>query len=310
MFSKNLNENIPEFCPICFSEKIFPDRPLSLTSEDQLKAFGKLTIYLCSKCGFAFSYPRCNHEELNSYYENHYRPRFYKNFENGDWPIPDMRSIAQLYLALLFCQFNKNELFLDIGTGVGASLTSACMMLNYPELAIIEKSKKLIDFLTSRIQGLNVFSDFNEARKNNKKAKIILLSHSLEHFFGNDIIDLMKNINDLLDDKGVIIVEVPNCDLREEYFKNRKGYAPHTSFFSIDSIKYMANNIGMNQSYINAFGVERGIDIKYYVEEQKKYLNSIGMNNISIVRLAGYLMNTYFKTINSGGVLRVVLSKQ
>lgn len=298
----------PTHCPLCMGKGIVHEGPRRISPDKQLDAFEGLDVYICESCGFGFAYPQPDAEASTRYYEDIYRPRHYEKIEKGQWPIPDTRSIAQLYLAQLFCKFNNDDVFLDVGVGVGASLTSAQMILNRPSLAIVEKNMRTIDFLKKEFPSLKIFSDIENAKKSKINAKIVLMSHSLEHFYANDILGLIKEIRSILDEDGVFVIEVPHCDYRAPLFNKGKADALHISFFSVDSFHRMAENCKLNILYIDTFSHPKNMSRIEHNNERRISFNKAGMRDEKTINLAKTLRNGFFLPVKDGSVIRAVLS--
>lgn len=144
--------------------------------------------------------------QLNEFYEREYRKvgsPFYWDY-GSTFEIPrslPTRSKAQIYLATIFTEFLPGDIFLDIGPGPGDSLFSAGHLLNKPKLIAIEPNQVSASYY-DRNFGAKSIASLSDMSASGLKAKIILLSHSLEHFRHSDLSILFKSINEVLDVRG------------------------------------------------------------------------------------------------------------
>ncbi|MBT3235625.1 MAG: class I SAM-dependent methyltransferase [Bdellovibrionales bacterium] len=221
--------------------------------------FLSLKIYFCSFCTFAFAFPELNPEDIHSYYAEQYRsPKstFYINFNKKVIPeINDLynnRSFAQLTLARSFCTFDHGDSFLDIGPGKGGSFIIANAIFPAPALHAIELSKEADEYYKKNFNTTSHLSLTNFS-KGERKAKIILMSHSLEHFCMSDLDILFKNIQTALHDEGVLVIEVPNVNMQVHQYV-RGPDTPHLLFFTPKSLKALLIKYKFKVLFIDTCG--------------------------------------------------------
>lgn len=219
--------------------------------------FDGLLIITCDDCGFSFLENEIPCSQLSEFYEREYRKvssPFYWDY-GSTFEIPrslPTRSTAQIYLATIFTEFLPGNIFLDIGPGPGDSLFSAGHILNKPKLIAIEPNQDSASYY-DRNFGAKSIASLSDMSASGLKAKIILLSHSLEHFRHSDLPILFKAINEVLDVGGVIIIEVPNVDFRVHRHL-RFPDTPHTVFFSKDSLCRLLIKSGYEIKHIQVLG--------------------------------------------------------
>lgn len=297
-------------CPICQSKNIcLRDTYRTGVPTPYTETFAHLNIFGCTQCGLGFAYPNVDAEKLGTYYKNYYKPRFFDKIQSDIWPIPDIRSIAQLQLARSFCNFKAEDVFLDIGCGAGCSLYSASILFDDPKLAIIEQNKTTIEFLKNKFTKLSIYESINTAINTSLKAKIILMSHSLEHFYCEELIHTINSIKQILTDDGVLLIEIPNADVETDKFIRRKHDIPHTCFFTNKTIIELGKSCNLKIAYINQYGYPPSISHQQNAETQRKIIKKQNIQNKRIFHIVSALRSEFFMPVQSGNVIRAVLTK-
>lgn len=217
--------------------------------------FENLSLRYCNNCGFGFAVPELSEESLNLFYENQYRDKsstFYIDFSKKPKNYPKIRrsrNFSQIILGRVFCDFKKGDHFLNIGTGDGGSFRVAKAILKNPSLHSIEKSEGAKDYY-SKYYGATSHEKLSAFSKDKRKAKMLLMSHTLEHFRLSDLDVLFAEITSALDDNGVIVIEVPHVDLR--IHQNIRGAdTPHLLFFNIESMEHLLNKYNFQILFID-----------------------------------------------------------
>lgn len=221
--------------------------------------FNGLSIYHCDHCGIGFVSPNISVEKINRYYSIVYRAKnspfyfdFNKDFEvriPKNYSYANERSFSQISLARVFTNFKENDIFLDIGPGKGGAFAISKLILPSPRLFGIELTDGASDYFDKKFSAVT-YSSLKEFYNNSNKAKILLMSHSLEHYQFSDLEELLSDIKIALEDNGVIVIEVPHCDLRV-HSDIRGNDTPHTLFFSKDSLKLLLIKFGFEVLFID-----------------------------------------------------------
>jgi SAM-dependent methyltransferase len=211
----------------------------------QDETFGSLTILFCNSCSFSFVVNPPNPETLFEFYNKVYRSvtsPYHIDFLEEDPKQFDARSFSQVSLASSLTDFQDGDVFLDLGPGKGSSFRSAQLLLPTPKLAGIEWSQEAILFYKRNFEIVD-FKDLIDFHASGQRAKILLMSHSLEHFSYLEISDLLASIRLCLAPGGVGIIEVPHANLPKdrEYLGND---SPHLLFFSRRSLNQLFLNFG------------------------------------------------------------------
>ena len=218
------------------------------------QAFCLEKILICKKCGFGEATPSVPVEVLESYYKEKYRSKNGAsplNFNYIDTIKPsayESRFFAQLSGAKLFLKKHKNINFLDIGAGKGASLSTAETLLNHPKLHVVEPDKNTRLTYQRHFKELKCWSSIYDV---NSPMDLILCSHVLEHVPGSDVKSFLSQIEKKLSHNGVLILEVPNNDFRNNDIRKKSvNDAPHLTFFSIESLVPLLNSASLKPLFI------------------------------------------------------------
>jgi hypothetical protein len=200
--------------------------------------FNDLLITICPNCGLGFLNKEPSSAQVYDFYMNYYR------HSNSPYSVDfsrmkplrsmDARSLGQIYLGLSQINFNKNDIFLDLGPGSGNSFSTANLILDNPICYGIELNSGAQAYYL-RAYGAETFQNISVFIEKGFKAKLIILSHSLEHFKSSEASKLMNELKMALSPDGAVVIEVPNDDL--SYFGNlRINDSPHLLFFNRKSL--------------------------------------------------------------------------
>ncbi|MDC0195959.1 class I SAM-dependent methyltransferase [Candidatus Thioglobus sp.] len=260
-------------CPIC-SQLSDQTTAYNDIGWSDFGIFNKLKIKYCIHCGFGYSSPEIDTKVINYFYEKQYRSKestFHINFSklkdanvSGVADIRDIRSFGQLSLARAFCNFNSEDVLLDIGPGTGESFNVAKTLFNNPKLHAIELSQGAKEHYKKNYGALS-HDSLNDFISMNLKAQIILMSHSLEHYRLSDLSELFSTLSIALAKNGVAVIEVPSVDFRL-HLKNRGADTPHFLFFSRESLMLLFEKYSFDVLFIDTCG-------NYYISDEE-YLKS------------------------------------
>lgn len=194
---------------------------------------GELGFDLCNDCGIIWRSEDSIH--INKTYEQvYFDSKKYSNkrkhkVKKSGWLID---------LARLFDSDISN--ILEVGCSIGYTLEAA-RNRNIKHLGI-DISDYAIDFCTS--MGLNATnSSFDELKQTGQKYDLFFMQHVLEHF--EDPFLALKDCFDLLKEKGIIIILVPNSKYKRAVKLNSKHRfyslngvgAEHYAYFNYASLK-------------------------------------------------------------------------
>ncbi len=200
-------------CPVCNATNF----KTSLTCKDYTVSREDFTIVICENCGFRFTNPRPDNEVLGNYYKS----EDYISHSDTKKGI-----ISQLYHAVrnytlkkkiqLVARHVSRGTILDYGCGTGMFL-KVCQDNGWRSFGMEpdEGARKI-----GTDMGLAVFSDKIKLSENinSQKFDAITLWHVLEHV--TDLDATLDFFNAKLNDKGVLIIAVPNhTSFDAKYYK-------------------------------------------------------------------------------------------
>jgi 2-polyprenyl-3-methyl-5-hydroxy-6-metoxy-1,4-benzoquinol methylase len=204
-------EDIVHQCPICSSTEFSP----FLICKDYTVSRESFQIQECEDCGFLLTSPRPSLGTLGDYYKsNDYIS--HSDTQKGliNWVYHRVRKIAlknKLKLVQKYTQAKGS--LLDNGCGTGAFL-STCLQAGW-QADGIEPDADARDIAEKATQK-SIFSTLDEVK--NKKYDAITMWHVLEHI--PDLNETIEKLKNLLTEKGVLIVAVPNPESDDAlYFK-------------------------------------------------------------------------------------------
>lgn len=254
--NKTETQGNPSNCPACGSENI--EGMIEYLNADWPRAalFQNLAIALCTDCGLGFVAPNVPIGDLSDFYTNIFRAKGNRDYFNPAivqyhrWSMHS-RSLSQILLGLQYTDLKPGDRFLDVGAGMGSSFDVVRKICPGIKLAVVEPSRDLGAMFRRNFPGISVESDLGSEPENDEAFKIVLMSHSLEHFNPGELVSTLTQISTNLKDKGVLIVEVPHVDLRRDEFVQRPNDAPHLCFFSVEALKAVLERSGFQVLFIN-----------------------------------------------------------
>ena len=203
---------------------------IKLNIPNEINLSNVLSIYYCNNCYFYFNDNNNNQDDYNLYY---------LKFNNYKDYIISLDKDEKCY-NFIKKYVDQNKSLLDFGCGNN-------------ELANKLKNNFNID-------TYDIGMPFPT-----KKYNCIILSHVLEHIY--DINIFIKNLELLLEDNGIVYIEVPNA----EFYNFLNNICPlqeinleHINFFS----KYALNKLMMNHEYYTSILIDDFFIInneKYYI---------------------------------------------
>ena len=220
--------------------------------------FNNKKILVCNTCGFGRIEPKIDSEIIIDFYKNIYRSKISPHHVDFSKKLSNQffyrsKSISQLLLGRQYLQYKKKYNFLDIGAGLGKSFISAKEFFHgNVNIYAIEEDKAAKNYYQKNFKEVTIsksITDFKEF------IDIVLMSHSLEHFDIDDMKQLFKDIHNSMNDKGIMIIEVPHADFRDkDYEKNRPKDTPHLSFFSLESLRKLVESFDFEICFIDTAG--------------------------------------------------------
>jgi 2-polyprenyl-3-methyl-5-hydroxy-6-metoxy-1,4-benzoquinol methylase len=191
-------------CLICGGTEFRP----FITCKDYTVSKSEFKIVSCNNCGFKFTNPRPDTNEIGKYYES---DDYISHSDSGKGIVNSLYKVVRNYTinkkVKLVNGFTKDKTILDIGCGTGAFLNS-CNQSGWITNGI-EPSKNARKFALQNYK-LEISPETQIPKLSNNSFSIITMWHVLEHvhLLNERIVDLKR----LLKVDGTIIIAVPNCN--------------------------------------------------------------------------------------------------
>lgn len=291
-FNKDLSPKkeffIEQSCYNCGSKKYF--------SEFIINNFRHVR---CALCGMVYVTPRLKDQVVHDSYNEKNYDFFYKL---KLIPAIDYRRnvIAKRKFEQISNYFTKPGKILDIGCGLGELLS--IFKEHGWECLGVEFNQFAADFARKKF-GLGIIpKSIFDFSYDGKKFDCIMLWGVLEHF--TEPQKVLKKVYELLDDNGLLIIEVPSSDsILVRYFEKFGGYIDriiegdrHIMLFSVKSFIDMTQKAGFNLIHLQSNGLD--IDTLFRLNNQKIEKEFVTKLQDSIDRnLSGDLLRGFLKKL-------------
>lgn len=160
----------------------------------------------------------------------------YKNTYSNDLAA-DLKSYSEIFkrkFIPLIKDFKKDAAILEIGCGPG-NVLQFLKNAGFENLYGIDISEEQVKEASTK--GLNVEAAdvFEFFKRNNKTYDIVFVLDFIEHFHKNELLDLFKGFNKILNENGIIIFRTPNG---QGIFPNKNIYGDltHLTIFNTYSL--------------------------------------------------------------------------
>lgn len=195
-------------CPVCNNEKLNP----FLSCIDYTVSRETFKIAQCAACGFMFTNPRPDENEIGKYYQ---AEEYISHSDTSKGIVNKLYQIVRNYtITQKIKLINKligpspaSRNILDIGCGTGEFL-NACKENGWQTTGIepsaIARKNAQQKYNISPLSKEQLF----DIREN--KFDVITLWHVLEHIYQLD--KTIEQIDRVLSNKGTLIIAVPNCN--------------------------------------------------------------------------------------------------
>lgn len=207
----------------------------------KVESFGfPLVYYQCVQCGFIFQSPEANQAADKDFYTETYRKIYQSSIEptGKDLWVQEKRALTLAGL-LQTLKIGQHKRILDIGASTG-------LLLETFQNALMTDVRDETDQTSSRVEavgvepgdayrsyaeqrGLKMFSSLEGLMESNPhKFDLISMIHVLEHL-PNPVGTLALIRRELLQDDGILLIEVPSFYAHESYeLAHLACYTPHT----------------------------------------------------------------------------------
>jgi transcription elongation factor Elf1 len=250
--------NNNSLCIVCKSNEKKFEVPYLHWGWHDTNIFNNRTILTCSICGFSHLLEEPTSEELVEFYKYWYRERFSPvrcdfSVAYNEIDIIPWRSLAQVSLIKTFVEFNYGDIFLDIGPGQGDSFFVAPKYFDGAKLCAVELTEGAENYYKCNF-GVSTYPNIAKFLESNSfGAKVILMSHSLEHYRLSDLDSLFLYLKRAINENGILMIEVPLVDMRK-HSDCRFPDTPHTLFFSEESLRLLLEKRGFKVIYSEIVG--------------------------------------------------------
>ena len=192
-------------CPLCGSEQLEP----TLTCVDSYASGEMFKLYRCAHCGFLMTQDAPAEEEIGRYYAV---ADYISHTDTRKGAMNRVYHWARRYMLRRKALLVEREAhlttgrLLDIGTGTG--YFPAEMQRRGWQVEAVEKSAEARQFAKTHF-NLEVKPDHTLHTLPQGAYQVITLWHVMEHLYNLE--ETWQQLYQLLDEKGVLIVAVPNC---------------------------------------------------------------------------------------------------
>lgn len=196
-------------CPICSQTKFIS----FVSCIDYIVSRETFNIVKCVECGFRFTNPRPDENEISKYYESE---EYISHSGTNKGIINKLYKIVRNYTIWKKVQLVNKETtisksqipnILDIGTGTGEFL-NACKKSGWETMGV-EPSEFARKYGKKHF-GIDILSPEMFFQIKEKKINTITMWHVLEHV--HQLHKTISHIKNLLVQDGALIVAVPNCN--------------------------------------------------------------------------------------------------
>jgi len=272
--SKKLLRN----CPICnqINGKILHTQHFSLPDKSILPKV--YDVVSCENCGFCFADSPASQADYDKYY-NEMSKYEDKNTGTGGGlnPLDKLRMDTVVDLLAQFVHEKSNSI-VDIGCANGGML-NCFHEKGFSNLTGIDISQKCVDNVKALGYDSIFGGIFNLENLKGKQFDCLIISHVMEHI--RDLSEAAKNLTSLVNEDGLIYMEVPDASNYHNYFFVPYYYfdCEHINHLNITALK----NLFLSQSFECVYYEEKSIA----VSDDKSYpvlrtlFKKIKNNNLS-----------------------------
>jgi SAM-dependent methyltransferase len=214
-----------------------------------------------------------NHE-LSNYYDTY-------------WQQYEIDKLFPLLIAQAKSRFKFIEPFLppmerievlDVGSGYGHISNSFSRYYQESNYDVIEVDNQAITYLRNNIHPRYIFSNIEEC---NNIYNLVIASHILEHY--NDFSTILRDISQILETSGLIMIEVPNKD-----FMFKPSNEPHVIFFSLENLRQLLEKYNYTIVRIDSCGELLSTLVDRNMTAPKKGRQNI-LSKVSLASIRSFL---------------------
>ncbi|TXJ11636.1 class I SAM-dependent methyltransferase [Brachyspira aalborgi] len=232
-------------------------------------------IVYCSNCGFIFSDTKWTQKDYDKYYSTTQKYLYMYSDKHGGVSEEEAKKYNK-QIDRIEKYINKDANILEIGCGKGGLLMNLKKrgFNNLCGLDVSSFQKNIL--IENNIDYIS--SSFFDMHKINKKFDCIISSEVIEHIY--DLKSLVNNIYNILNDNGIIYIDVPNSSEYSSHFIKPFHYfdIEHINHFDINSISNLFIKFEMLN---NGWYSEQIIDDKRYPTLYSIFRKSINNKQIN-----------------------------
>ena len=193
---------------------------------------------ICMHCGLVRTDPRLDEKSYTHFYTHHYRDLYQRPGNSIQEVFNSQKNNAErrfLFITNNMALSEKSRV-LELGCGAGWNLLEFHQKNHF-----VKGYDYNSDYLTTgRTNGLDLsFGGIEDALASNERYDLVILSHVVEHLL--DPIGLMGRVRTLLNDRGVVFVEVPSVlNVRRKLMKYFQS--AHTYSFTPETLNFVMTN--------------------------------------------------------------------
>lgn len=157
-------------------------------------------------------------------------------------------TIALNQLFLEYLPLNKDAKILEIGSGHGQVLY--WLQTNgYSNLKGIDLCEDAVRFCNDYLGKVSEVYDAFDFLEKGEKCDMIIMNHVLEHFNKEDCFKILKLCNESLNDKGRILIQVPNISNPFSLNSQYRDFT-HKTAFTEDTLRDILYMSGFRNVYL------------------------------------------------------------
>ena len=288
-----VNQPTPQLhCPLCGKSKagvVF-----------EMDSFGfKVRYYLCQTCGFVFQNPGESAAADPAFYAETYRKLYQSTEEPTAKDLRQQRLRAEYQLNLMqqhgVCRLWRA---LDIGASSGTLLQTIHEAYG-PEMIGVEPGNAYRKLAEEK--GFKLYPSLEQLQANETaKFDLVTIMHVLEHL--EDPLGTLKEIRtDLLEDRGFLLVEVPNFYAHDSY------ELAHLSCFTEHTLGEMLKHAGYKIMHLRKHGYPRSETLELYLtvlarpeSEPSENIAITSEQNVALKRTLGLFKRSLLTKLSPG----------
>jgi 2-polyprenyl-3-methyl-5-hydroxy-6-metoxy-1,4-benzoquinol methylase len=232
-------------CPVCAATNVTVLHKMDFELPKTSPLPRQYQVVYCHACGMVYADSVAGQQDYDLYYEQFSKYEDTKTASGGGYTAADRARLDDM-ATLLAKHLTKTDSIVDIGCANGG-LLEALSVRGFSRLTGIDPSSASIRHIHERgFHGYSLkIADLNKEAVGTYQG--IILSHVMEHVF--DVAAAMKTIRTLLDEEGLLYLEVPNA------LKYSSHYVVPFYYFDAEHINHFDGHALENLAGIHGFEV-------------------------------------------------------